>query len=1174
MACPTCGTDTRPGAKFCAECGTPMARTCPACATPYDGSPKFCAECGTTLQADASRAPAPGALPAGVVTPSPPPAPAVAAGSTAVAERKLVSVLFADLVGFTTMSESRDAEAVREQLTEYFGVAQDIITRHGGTVEKFIGDAVMAVWGTPVAHEDDAERAVRAALEMVDAVGQLGQGEQRLSMRAGVLTGEAAVTLGASNQGMVAGDLVNTASRLQSVAPPGTVIVGEATYRAAESAIVFEPVGDQELKGKVAPVPAYRAVRVVARRGGAGRGEQLEAPFTGRDPELRLIKDLFNAAPREKRPRLVSVIGQAGIGKSRLAWEFQKYIDGIKMQVLWHQGRSPAYGEGISFWALAEMVRSRVGLLELDDAPTTRAKLNEALEAYVPDEAERRWMEPKLEQLLGMGDSDTGGREELFSAWRTFFERIAGENTVVMVFEDLHWADPGQLDFIDHLLEWSRGYAIYIITLSRPELLDKRPNWGAGQRSFTSIALEPLPDEVIREILSSLIPGLPTPTLEQIVARAEGIPLYAVETVRMLLQDGRLELHEGVYRTVGDLSTLAVPATLHALIAARLDSLDAPDRSLMQYASVLGQTFTVGALAAVTGQTDDLEGRLRALVRRELLTFDMDPKSPERGQYGFVQALVRDVAYGTLSRRDRKVVHLAAGDFFESLNDDEIVDATAAHYLDAYRSAPEDPDADSLRAHAAGLLQRAAERATALGSHEQAVRFLELALEVTTDATDQSQMLLRAGEASLAAGKYEAASGYLHRALDAARAAGFLPGEARALASLGRMLASGAQPTAAIAEITAGLDRLASLEDDGSMVGVWAALARAYMLHADAGPAVEWADRALPLAERLDMVPEIADLLNTRATALGYAGRIREGVAGLRGVLELATSYGLTYAAVRASVNLSSVLGAEDPGAGWRVAGPAFEEAKRSGRGDMLATMGANAAGHAVRVGEWNRAAAIAAELLSMDLESADRFLTECLAAIVEALHGRPFEDGLARAEAFAKTIDEPAVLAQLYSSRAWIAWIQGRFDEMHREAVRSVDGNPSNAGDDLIVAARGALWAGKPDLAAAVIERLRESGSRGRAVSASLRGMEGGIAAAAGRTEDALVAYRDALRQWRDLECWFDLAACELDFVHFVGGDGPDVSAAADEARSIFSRLGAPDFLRRLDEAVKVRVS
>ena len=263
----------------------------------------------------------------------------------AVAERRLVSVLFADLVGFTPFAEDRDAEDVRETLTRYFDLASEVIGRYGGTVEKFIGDAVMAVWGAPVAREDDAERAVRAGLELVDAVRALGPGIQA---RAGVLTGEAAVTLGATNQGMVAGDLVNTAARLQSVAPPGSVLVGEATHRSASSAIVFEEVGEQLLKGKVSPVPAWRALRVVAEVGGRNRSEGLEAPFVGRDEEFRLLKDLFHATTRENRVRLVSVIGPAGIGKSRLSWEFLKYIDGLLETVWWHSGRSPAYGEGIT----------------------------------------------------------------------------------------------------------------------------------------------------------------------------------------------------------------------------------------------------------------------------------------------------------------------------------------------------------------------------------------------------------------------------------------------------------------------------------------------------------------------------------------------------------------------------------------------------------------------------------------------------------------------------------------------------------------------------------------------------------------------------------------------------------------------------------------------------------
>jgi len=1177
MLCPSCGVAASPNQKFCAECGTRLQQACPSCATPYEGSPKFCPECGFALQGAVPAVQATATNGAPYVAPQPAAAPAVApdAGSAStVSERKLVSVLFADLVGFTTMSEVRDAEAVREQLTEYFGVAQEIVTRYGGAVEKFIGDAVMAVWGTPVAHEDDAERAVRAALDLVDAVSHLGHDGAKLSARAGVLTGEAAVTLGASNQGMVAGDLVNTASRLQSVAPPGTVIVGEATRQSAESAIVFEPVGEQDLKGKVSPVPAYRAVRVVAQRGGVGRGDQLEAPFMGRDSELRLVKDLFHAAPREKRPRLVSIIGQAGIGKSRLAWEFLKYIDGIKMTVLWHQGRSPAYGEGISFWALAEMVRSRVGLLELDDAATTRVKLTTALERYVPDEAERRWLGPRLEQLLGMSDADSGGREDLFAAWRTFFERVAGENTLVMVFEDLHWADPGQLDFIDHVLEWSRGSAIYIITLARPELLERRPNWGAGQRSFTSLALEPLPDEVIREILSSLVPGLPEPTLDHIVGRAEGIPLYAVETIRMLLQDGRLEQEDGAYRPIGDLSSLAVPPTLHALIAARLDALDGADRSLLQYASVLGQTFTLRGLQAVTGQGDDLEARLHALVRRELLTLDTDPRSPERGQYGFVQALVRDVAYGTLTKRDRKVVHLAAGEHFESLQDDEIIDATASHYLDAYRSAPEDPDAGEIRAHAAELLQRAAERATALGSHEQAVRFLELALEVTPEAAHQSQLLRQTGEAAGRAGRYDVAEGYLRRALEAARESGHKPSEALALASLGRLLASGAQPAVAITELTAGLPSLEGSDEDGSIVAVWAALARAYMLHSETTPAVEWADRALPLAERLDMLPEITDLLNTRATALAFGGRVREGVAGLRGVLDVTLSYGLPLATIRARINLSSVLTIEDPMVGWEIATAGFEDAKRNGSRDMMTVMGVNAVANALRVGEWDSAAATLAELAAAELAPPDRYLADCMSAVLDGLRGRPFDVALERAEAFARTTDDPQTIGQIKSTRAWLALIGGEFGEAFDESWTNLSVNMANASDDLPVAARAALWAGRADDAKKAADELAAIGVHGRAINASLRTIEAGLAAITGDPQEASAAYRDAIRQWRDLGTAFDLALCELDFVKFVGGENPDAKAAAEEAEGIFRRLGAPAFLHRLNDAVGLPVA
>ncbi len=440
MICRSCGAENAAGRKFCTDCGTPLAATCPSCGVSLDGTERFCGECGSPL----------GGQPA----PAPGPAPSAAASAPA-AERRLVSVLFADLVGFTSASEGRDAEDTRELLSRYFETAQRLISLYGGTVEKFIGDAVMAVWGAPVANEDDAERAVRTALDLVAAVPELAPG---LAARAGVLTGEAAVTIGAVGQGMVAGDLVNTASRIQSAAEPGTVLVGEATKRATEAAIAYEPAGEHELKGKTEPVPLFHAMRVTAARGGAMKSAGLEPPFVGRDRELRMVKEHFHGCADEGTAHLVSVSGIGGIGKSRLAWEFEKYLDGLAETFWWHRGRCLAYGEGVAYWALAEMVRMRAGILEEEGPEPALAKLRASIEEHAADAEERSWLEPRLAHLLGLTERTAPDREDLFSAWRLFFERLAEQGAVVLVFEDLQWADRGLLDFIEYLLEWSRSH--------------------------------------------------------------------------------------------------------------------------------------------------------------------------------------------------------------------------------------------------------------------------------------------------------------------------------------------------------------------------------------------------------------------------------------------------------------------------------------------------------------------------------------------------------------------------------------------------------------------------------------------------------------------------------------------------------------------------------------------
>src|SRR6266542_4499564 len=656
MICSNCGAENPSVGKFCLQCGHRLARACPACGTALPSDARFCGECGSTIAPN--QAPS-RAGDAGPVARAPGPA-------EPATERRLVSVLFADLVGFTTLSESRDSEEVRDLLSRYFDACRTVISRYGGTVEKFIGDAVMAVWGAPVANEDDPERAVRAAFDLVEAVSGLGAevGAPDLRVRAGVLTGEATVNLAANGQGMVAGDAVNTASRIQSVAEPGSVFVGETTRRASEAAIAYEDAGIHELKGKAEPVHLWRALRVTAGRGGLMKSEGLEAPFVGRDRELKLVKDLFHACVDQGRATLVQVTGIAGIGKSRVVWEFFKYMDGLQRLFMWHRGRCLAYGEGVTYWALAEMVRGRVGIVEGEDRASATVKLHETVERYMSDPEDRRFAEPRLAHLIGLEERTAPDKTDLFAGWRLFFERLASSDPVFMLFEDLQWADPSLVEFIDHLLEWSRSFPIFVMTLARPGA--DGTSLTAAKRNATSIYLEPLSRPAMEQLLTGLVPGLSGELTHKILDRAEGVPLYAVETVRMLLDRGLLVEDGPAYRMTGPIEDLEVPETLHALMAARLDGLSQEERRLVQDASVLGKTFTRAAAAGVTGLGErDLEPLLASLVAKEVLLVQADPRSPERGQYGFLQDLVRTVAYETLAKRDRKDKHLRVAAYLE-----------------------------------------------------------------------------------------------------------------------------------------------------------------------------------------------------------------------------------------------------------------------------------------------------------------------------------------------------------------------------------------------------------------------------------------------------------------------------------------------------------------------------
>ena len=1148
MHCPACGTANEPGRKFCGECGTALATACPTCGASNAPGVKFCGECGTDLRA------------------------AVSVGSgegreAPTAERRLVSILFADLVGFTTLSESRDAETVRELLDRYFAAATQIISSYGGTIEKFIGDAVMAVWGAPTAFEDDAERAVRGALDLVAAVEVLGhEVGADLLLRAGVLTGEAAVTLGATNQGMVAGDLVNTASRLQSVAPPGTVLVGEATYQAASDAIAFEPAGEQLLKGKAAPVPAYRALRVVARRGGAGRNEQLEAPFVGRGPELRMLKDFHTATGAERRPRLVSIIGQGGIGKSRLVWEFQKYMDGVTEVVYWHQGRSPAYGEGISFWALAEMVRSRTEIIEGEEPASARAKLIATLSEWVPDEAERHWMEPRLTQLLGLepGDADERpDRESLFAAWRVFFERVAERGVVVLVFEDLQWADDGLLDFIDHILDWSRDRPIFIITLARPELLDRRRDWGAGRRNFASLVLEPLGPELMRELLAGLVPGLPESVIERVLERAEGIPLYAVETVRMLLSEGLVTLDGGVYRPTGDLSELSVPASLHALIASRLDGLDAADRSLLQAASIIGKTFSVEALAAVSSTSaDEVAGRLRALVRREMLTLEVDPRSPEQGQYGFVQGLIREVAYGTLARRDRRRMHIAAARYFESLDDEGIAGALAEHYVAAYRAQPDGPEGAAVAAQARVALRAAAERARSLGSFLQSMRYLEQALEVTTDPREEAQLHAAAGEAALNAGLSEPPIRHMVRSLELTRETMDRPALVGAIVRYSIALNFSGRIAESAALLEPAREEYRDLLETAEYVGLAAELARAYLLLGRDTDALELIDDTLPTAERLDLTWETIQLLITRGPALANIGRLREAIVTLVGAVEASTSYGLVDAQLRSRVNLSYVAAAEDPRLAYRVAREGVELVRHLGIHGWPYIL-SNAAQTAVRIGDWDWVEPAVEEAAQTDTHIAARLRL----AEIRGLRGSDVSLELDALDDLVSDLTEVQAQSSVDEVRASVALARGDHMAALRAAQQSYRRSVSPDSTALSTAGRAAAWLGDATAALDALGTLE--GQPGRVNEAARREARSALAILEGRRDEGVGGFIDAIRRWRELGVEFEAAMCALNLVTMAGHARPDALAAGLYAGGVFERVGAGLHLVLLERAM-----
>jgi class 3 adenylate cyclase/tetratricopeptide (TPR) repeat protein len=921
MRCPACGGELLEGKRFCADCGLPLVARCASCGAELLPGKSFCADCGAAVRhppiPTSTTPPAAQEQWAEGVAHSPVSQDREVRLQGSTTELRRVSVLFCDLVGFTRRSEELDPDEVRELLSGYFDLSRSIISRYGGVVQKFIGDAVMAVWGAPVANEDDADRAVRAGLELVSAVANYGNEHAGVGLQArvGIVTGMVATTE-TPEEGLVVGDRVNTASRIQAAAPPGHCYVDESTRRATDASIVYADAGVHELKGKSEPVQLFEALRVVAGVGGALRSEGLEAPFVGRDRELRLVKDLFHASAEDSRAHLVSVTGLAGIGKSRLAWEFYKYMDGLSNLFRWHRGRCLSYGEGVAYWALAEMVRGRADILEVEDASSAAAKLHASVVEHISDPAEQKWAEPRLAHLIGLEERTARDKEDLFAAWRLFFERMSEQVPVVMSFEDMQWADASLLDFIEYLLDWSKNHSIFVLTLARPELVERRPNWGAGRRNFTSIYLEPLSEKTMHDLITGLVPGLPEEITDQILERAEGIPLYAVETVRMLIDRGLLVREGSSYQPVGAIGPLDVPETLQALISARLDGLSPNERGLLQDAAVLGKSFSKESLLSLAALTEaGLDELLASLVRKEILGLQNDPRSPERGQFAFLQDLVRAVVYETLPRRHRKEKHLAVATYLQDEwgnEDEEIIELIASHLLEAYQLAPDADDAAEVKSKARDKLIRAGERSASLAAAEEARRYFEQALSLADDAGTRATLEERAGQMASWAGQYDVARSYFERAIATFDVSGRTHASARVSARLGEIDYFEERHEEAVERMERAFAVLSSEETDADVAALAAQLGRILYFMGEHDRALSRIEFALDLAERLDLREQLSQALNTKAVILSAQGRKQEGGALLDRALKIALDHGLSDAALRAYNNVITFLEYED----------------------------------------------------------------------------------------------------------------------------------------------------------------------------------------------------------------------------------------------------------------------
>ncbi|HLF68772.1 MAG TPA: adenylate/guanylate cyclase domain-containing protein [Gaiellaceae bacterium] len=1112
-ACPSCGADNPDGFAFCGHCGSPLASPAPVAAHE---------------------------------------------------ERKIVSVLFCDLVGFTAASESADPEDVRARIRPYHERLRADIEHFGGTVEKFIGDAVMAVFGAPVAHEDDAERAVRAGLRILDGLAELNEADPGLGLkvRIGINTGEALVSLDArpeAGEGIVTGDVVNTAARVQAAAPVDGVAVSEETYRQTDRIFVYEPLDPAEMKGKAAPVVLYQAVEARARFG-SDLVRAHDTPFVGRQVERSLLVGLFDRCARDAQTQLVTLVGEPGAGKSRLCAELFAHIDQQPELVVWRQGRCLPYGDGITFWALGEIVKAHAGIFE-SDPPEVAA---EKLDLVLPDVEERPFLRARLLPLLGIDPGVQTTREESFGAWRSFLESLAGEGPAVVMFEDLHWADPALLDFLAYLADWAEGVPLLLVCTTRPELFESHPAWAAGTRNAHTISLAPLTPAETDELVGALLArGDGADELRQIVVeRSGGNPLYAEEFARLLAERREDAAKE-------------FPDNVQALIAARLDTLPTERKSLLQDAAVVGKVFWAGALAEMAErEAAQVELELHELSRKELVRHARTSSMEGEAEYVFWHSLVRDVAYQQIPRAERARRHEAAAAWIERKGGDRVEDLAEllAHHnltaLELARSAGDSESEGRLADSARRYLRLAGERALGLDVAQAEAR-LARALELTPeDHPQHAELVSDWAEAAFQSGQFRESADALDRILPALRREARPETTARALrtrSKISRALGGGAATELAS-------EAVALLESDPGqpLVDALAELSTTQFFEGASREAIATADRALELAASLGLpVPPRA--LGQRGLSRAELGEL-EGIADAQEALALAIARGDGRDAAIMMSNIAFFrLVLEGP----QAALAALEEARTFSVQRNLTEPAQyaeyNATDMLVDAGRVDEALAATTAHLATRRAKGDLLFYDASSMVAYLLAEMgDTEASLVHASA---ALDVPVSLESLdmkvgRSRVAFALSVAGRHDQA-RETLTEIAALPESKENLLYplwlpVMIRAAIGAGDPALAARLVEGVDPVFPMHEAGLVAARAA---LAEASGSLEAAADLYADAAKRLRSLGNVRELAYALLGLGRclFALGQMDGATAALTEARDLLASLG---FRPRREEA------